>query len=58
MKDNIDTYYTAFKSHLQKTISVSEEEFEHVISHFSTKYLKKKEYLLRLFRYVNMRLIL
>jgi len=35
-----------FKHHLNKVIPVNEEEFEHVISYFSVKSIKKKEYLI------------
>lgn len=50
MKTNTNENLSVFQSHLQRTIPVNDEEFEHILSYFSLKYLTKKGYLVRPFQ--------
>ncbi len=48
--DKSATYYRLFRNHIQKRISINDNDFELAISHFSISQLRKKEYLIRPFQ--------
>lgn len=47
MNDIPDPYLEKFRAHLQKIISVNEDDFKYIASFFTLKTLRKKEYLVR-----------
>lgn len=50
MKPDITENLTSFQAHIQRIIPISAEEFKHILSYFTVKHLKKKEYLVRPFQ--------
>ncbi|WP_428657768.1 Crp/Fnr family transcriptional regulator [Runella sp.] len=50
MKTNSNENVSVFQSHLQRIIPVNDEEFDYILSYFSVKHLKKKDYLVRPFQ--------
>jgi CRP-like cAMP-binding protein len=45
--ENTEEYFRKFRKHLQKTIMVNNEDFEHLAAFFTVKHVRKKEYLIQ-----------